>query len=55
MLAFGSLARDLVPLTDGGFVREPDLYAFRIDALFARDFDQTGWETFLKSSIAPSA
>ena len=53
--SFGPSARDLVLLANAGLVGEPDLYVFRIDALFARDFVQTGWEALLKSSIAPSA
>lgn len=53
--AFGPSARDLVFLADARLVLEPDFYFVGGDALLARDFFQTSWETFLKSSIAPSA
>lgn len=53
--AFRPSARDLVFLADARLVLEPDFYFVGGDALFVRDFLQTSWETFLKSSIAPSA
>jgi hypothetical protein len=53
--AFGPTPRDFVLLPDAGFVGEPNLYRARLDIPLARDLVQTGWETFLKSSIAPSA
>jgi hypothetical protein len=46
---------DLVLLTNSGFVGEPDLYRSGLDALLARDFTQSGGETFLKFSIASAA
>ena len=46
---------DLVLLTNSGFVGEPDLYRFGLDALLARDFAQSGGEAFLKLSIASPA
>jgi hypothetical protein len=46
---------DLVLLADPRLVGEPDLYGAGIDALFAPDLFQARGETFLKSSIAPSA
>jgi len=51
----GPTACDFVFLTDAGLVLEPDFYSFGGDAFFARDFVQARGETFLKSSIAPSA
>jgi hypothetical protein len=51
----GPTARDLVFLADPSLVLEPDFYSFGDDAFFARDFLQARGETFLKSSIAPSA
>ena len=48
-------AGDLVLLADPRLVGEPDLYGLRIDAVFAPDLFQARGETFLKSSIAPSA
>ena len=53
--ALGPPAGDLVLLTNARFIREPNLYFFDIDCLFARDFIQARWEVFLKSSMAPSA
>ena|SRR6478609_201489 len=46
---------DLVLLTDPRLVGEPDFYCGRIDALILGDLIQARRETFLKSSIAPSA
>ena len=46
---------DLVLLPNPRLVGEPDLYVGRFDALFGRDLIQAGGETFLKSSMAPSA
>jgi len=46
---------DLVLLTDARLVSKPDFYITGIDAFLLRDGLQTGRETFLKSSIAPSA
>jgi hypothetical protein len=51
----GPAAGDLVLLSDARLVGEPNLYGVRGDALLARDFLQTCWETFLKSSIAVEA
>jgi hypothetical protein len=48
-------AGDLVLLTDARLVGKPDFYVAGIDAFLLRDGLQTGRETFLKSSIAPSA
>ncbi len=48
-------AGDLVLLPDPRFVAEPALYVAGRDALVLRDRVQTGGETFLKSSIAPTA
>ena len=53
--AFCPSSRDLVFLADARFVGEPDFYRGGIDAFVARDFLQARWETFLKSSMAPSA
>ncbi len=53
--AFGPASCDLVLLPDARFIGEPDLYCSRIDALLARDRLQARGETFLKSSMAPSA
>jgi hypothetical protein len=53
--AFCPTARDLILLADARLVGEPDLYCGRFDALLARDLIQTGGETFLKFSMAPSA
>ena len=47
--------RDLVFLTNAGFIGEPDFYLAWIDAPFLRNFLQAGGKAFLKSSIAPSA
>ena len=52
--AFRPAPRDLVLLTDAGFVGKPNLYVARRDAFFAGDLLQAGGEAFLKSSIAPS-
>ena len=46
---------DLVLLADARLVGKPDFYVAGIDAFLLRDGLQTGGETFLKSSIAPSA
>jgi hypothetical protein len=51
----GPATRDLVLLTDPGFIGEPDLYSDRLDTLVLRDLCQDGRETFLKCSIAPAA
>ena len=51
----GPTTGDLVLLADPGFVGEPDFYIGRCDVLRRGDFFQAGGETFLKSSIAPSA
>ena len=48
-------AGDLVLLTDASLVGEPDFYRVAVARLGTRDFFQTRWEAFLKSSIAPSA
>src|SRR5438270_1613282 len=40
---------------DPGLVAEPDLYVAARDALLVRDRVQTGGESFLKVSTAPSA
>ena len=53
--ALGPSAGDLVLLADARLVGEPDLYRAGIDALFSPDLFQARGETFLKSSIAPSA
>ena len=53
--ALGPAAGDLVLLADAGLVGKPDFYRVAVVRLGARDFFQTRWETFLKSSIAPSA
>ena len=45
---------DLVLLADAGFVGEPDLYLIEVEAFLAGDRVQTRWESFLKSSMAPS-
>jgi hypothetical protein len=46
---------DLVLLTDTGLVREPDFYLVAVERLLAGDGIQAAGETFLKSSITPSA
>jgi len=51
----GPTPGDLVLLADARLVREPDLYGVGSDAFLARDLAQASGETFLKSSIAPSA
>ena len=51
----GPATRDLVLLTDPGFIGEPDFYLARLDARVLCDLCQDGWETFLKCSIAPVA
>ena len=48
-------AGDLILLTDAGLVGEPDFYRLAVERFFSRDCLQTGGETFLKFSIAPSA
>src|SRR5271157_742796 len=40
----GPAPGDLVLLSDARFVGEPDLYGAGINAFFARDFLQAGWE-----------
>jgi len=47
--------RDLVLLAYSGLVGKPDFYLAGIDAFLLRDGLQARGETFLKSSIAPSA
>jgi hypothetical protein len=47
-------ARYFVLLSDAGFIREPDFYLARIDALLLGNLFQTGGKAFLKSSIALS-
>jgi len=51
----GPAAGDLVLLADPRLVGEPDLYGFKIDALFASDLFQAGGKTLLKSSTVSSA
>ena len=46
---------DLVFLADARLIGEPDFYIGRIDAFVLGDLRHTRRETFLKSSIAPSA
>jgi hypothetical protein len=53
--ALGPTTGDLVLLADPRLVGEPDLYRAGIDSFFASDCFQARVETFLKSSIAPSA
>jgi hypothetical protein len=53
--ALGPTPGDLVLLADARLVGEPDLYGLGRDAFLARDLVQASGETFLKSSIAPSA
>ena len=53
--ALGPTAGDLVLLANTGFVCKPDFYLVAIDCLLVRDGIQTRGETFLKSSITPSA
>jgi hypothetical protein len=53
--ALGPTAGDLALLADPRLVGEPDFYCAGIDALFSPDLFQARGETFLKSSIAPSA
>jgi hypothetical protein len=53
--ALGPATGDRILLSDAGFVGEPDFYAAGVDALFAPDLLQARGETFLKSSMAPSA
>ena len=48
-------AGDLVFLADARLVGKPDFYVAGIDAFLLRDGLQARGETFLKSSIAPSA
>ena len=48
-------ACDLVLLANARLVGKPNFYVAGIDAFLLRDSLQTGGETFLKSSIAPSA
>jgi hypothetical protein len=51
----GPTPGDLVLLADARFVGEPDFYGVGLDAFFAPDLLQARGETFLKSSMAPSA
>ncbi len=53
--ALGPTPGDLVLLADARLVGEPDFYGVGLDAFFAPDLFQARGETFLKSSIAPSA
>src|ERR1019366_1652988 len=48
-------AGNLVLLTDTRLVREPDFYLVAVERFLTGDCIQTGGETFLKSSITPSA
>jgi len=48
-------AGDFVLLADARLVGKPDFYVAGVNAFLLCDGLQTGWETFLKSSIAPSA
>ena len=48
-------AGDLVLLADTSLVCKPDFYLVAVERLVTRDCIQTGGETFLKSSITPSA
>jgi hypothetical protein len=51
----GPAPGDLVLLPDPGLIPEPNLYSRALEALLARDRVQTGGQSFLKRSIAPSA
>jgi len=51
----GPTSRDLVLLADARLVAKPYFYIGWIDALVLRNFRHSGWEGFLKFSIAPSA
>ena len=53
--ALGPTPGDLVLLSDPGFVGEPNFYIGSGNAFVMRDLVQSGWETFLKSSMAPAA
>lgn len=53
--AFRPAAGNLVLLTDTRLVREPDLYLVAVERFVTDDCIQTDGETFLKSSITPSA
>ena len=48
-------ASNLVLLTDSRLVREPDFYLVAVERFLTGDCIQAGGETFLKSSITPSA
>ena len=48
-------AGDLVLLADSSLVREPDFYLVAIECFLMGDGIQASEETFLKSSITPSA
>ena len=48
-------AGNLVLLTDTRLVREPDFYLVAVERFLTGDCIQAGGETFLKSSITPSA
>jgi hypothetical protein len=45
----------VVLLADARLVGEPDFQRREVDAAFQRDLAKAGGETFLKSSITPSA
>lgn len=53
--AFRPTAGDLVLLADTSFIGELYFYRVAVDRILAGDCIQTGGETFLKFSIAPSA
>ena len=53
--ALGPTAGDLVLLADTRLVREPDFYLVAVERFLMGDCIQAGGETFLKSSITPSA
>jgi len=51
----GPPAGDLVLLADTRLVSEPDFYLVAVERFLTGDCIQAGGETFLKSSITPSA
>jgi len=53
--ASGPAPRDLIFLSDTSFVSEPYFYVLWREVGFTRDLIQARGETFLKSSMAPSA
>ena len=53
--ALGPPAGDLVLLADASLVREPDFYLVAVERFLTGNCIQAGGETFLKSSITPSA